>query len=241
MNTKKILSRLYSDYSKKFLKQIFFAGFFSILVAGGTSAIAWLLDPAIEKIFIEKDQTLIIIIPILIIIAFATKGLSLYFAKTIMISVGEEVKKMLQSDMLKSFIEADTQFIENKHTGKYVSNLTYDVGMITNLLTNALLNLFKEVIDHQNNVRSKIHKQITEMGIETYINDTSSEWIGMNILSLDPNTVVVDKRQTQLIESLEKNKFDVIRINFRHSYFMGGIHCSTLDTVRKSQLESYFD
>ena len=144
MNTKKILSRLYSDYSKKFLKQIFFAGFFSILVAGGTSAIAWLLDPAIEKIFIEKDQTLIIIIPILIIIAFATKGLSLYFAKTIMISVGEEVKKMLQSDMLKSFIEADTQFIENKHTGKYVSNLTYDVTMITNLLTNALLSLFKD-------------------------------------------------------------------------------------------------
>ena len=144
MNTKKILGRLYSDYSKKFLKQIFFAGFFSILVAGGTSAIAWLLDPAIEKIFIEKDQTLIIIIPILIIIAFATKGLSLYFARIIMISVGEEVKKMLQSDMLKSFIEADTQFIENKHTGKYVSNLTYDVTMITNLLTNALLSLFKD-------------------------------------------------------------------------------------------------
>ena len=144
MNTKKILSRLYNDYSKKFLKQIFFAAFFSILVAGSTSAIAWLLDPAIDKIFIEKDQALIIIIPILIIIAFATKGLSLYLAKTIMISVGEEVKKMLQSDMLKSFIEADTQFIENKHTGKYVSNLTYDVGMITNLLTNALLNLFKD-------------------------------------------------------------------------------------------------
>jgi len=144
MNTKKILSRLYSDYSKKFLKQIFFAGFFSILVAGGTSAIAWLLDPAIEKIFIEKDQTLIIIIPFLIVIAFATKGGSLYLAKTIMISVGEEVKKMLQSDMVKSFIEADTQFIENKHTGKYISNLTYDVSMITNLLSIALLNLFKD-------------------------------------------------------------------------------------------------
>ena len=109
------------------------------------------------------------------------------------------------------------------------------------IMFNDILPFPKEVIDHQNNVRNKIHKQITEMGIETYINDTSSEWIGMNILSLDPNTVVVDKRQTQLIESLEKNKFDVIRINFRHSYFMGGIHCSTLDTVRKSQLESYFD
>ena len=144
MNNKHILSRLYNDYTKKFIKKIFIAVFFSILVAGSTSAIAWLLDPAIEKIFIEKDQTLIIIIPLFIIIAFTTKGISLYLAKTIMIGVGEEIKKILQSDMLKSFIEADTQFIENKHTGKYISNLTYDVSMITNLLSNALLNLFKD-------------------------------------------------------------------------------------------------
>ena len=144
MNKVDLLSRLYNDYTKKFLNKIIIAGFFSILVAGSTSSIAWLLDPAIKKIFIEKDQTLIIIIPICIIIAFTTKGLSLYLAKSTMIKVGEEIKKMLQADMLKSFIEADTQFIENKHTGKYISNLTYDVGMITNLLTTTLLNLFKD-------------------------------------------------------------------------------------------------
>ena len=144
MNNKQILGRLYNDYTKKFLVKIIVAAFFSILIAGSTSSIAWLLDPAIEKIFIEKDQTLILIIPILIIIAFATKGISLYLAKTTMIGVGEEIKKILQEDMLRSFIKADTQFIENKHTGKYISNLTFDVGMITNLLTNALLNLFKD-------------------------------------------------------------------------------------------------
>ena len=144
MNNKQILGRLYNDYTKKFLSKIIIAAFFSILVAGSTSSIAWLLDPAIKKIFIEKNQTLIFIIPILIIVAFTTKGISLYIAKTTMIGVGEEVKKMLQEDMLKSFIQADTQFIENKHTGKYISNLTFDVSMITNLLTNSLLNLFKD-------------------------------------------------------------------------------------------------
>ena len=144
MNNKQILGRLYNEYTKKFLSKIVIAAFFSILVAGSTASIAWLLDPAIEKIFIEKDQTLILIIPILIIAAFTTKGISLYLAKTTMIGVGEEVKKMLQEDMLKSFISADTQFIENKHTGKYISNLTFDVSMITNLLTNALLSLFKD-------------------------------------------------------------------------------------------------
>ena len=144
MNNKQILSRLYNDYTKKFLKKIFIAAFFSIFVAGSTSSIAWLLDPAIKKIFIEKDQTLILIIPLLIIIAFTTKGVSLYLARAIMIGVGEEIKKILQSDMLKSFIEADTQFIEDKHTGKYVSNLTFDVTKITRLLTDALLSVFKD-------------------------------------------------------------------------------------------------
>ena len=113
MDNKKILGRLYNDYTKKFLGKIIIAAFFSILIAGSTSSIAWLLDPAIEKIFVEKDQTLIFIIPMLIVIAFTTKGFSLYLAKSTMIGVGEEVKKMLQQDMLKSFIQADTQFIEN--------------------------------------------------------------------------------------------------------------------------------
>ena len=144
MNKLKIFKRLYQDYSKRYLKLIFFSGFFSILVAGSTSAIAWLLDPAIEKIFIEKDKTLLIFIPILIILAFSTKGISLYMAKSFMIIVAEEIKKKLQKDMITSLIKADTQSIDNKHSGKFISNLIYDVQHITNLLSNAILNLFKD-------------------------------------------------------------------------------------------------
>ena len=93
MTNLEILKRLYNDYTKTFIIKIFLAVIFSILVAGSTSATAWLLDPAIEKIFINKDQTLIFVIPILIILAFSTKGVSLYLAKVIMINVAEEVKK----------------------------------------------------------------------------------------------------------------------------------------------------
>ena len=144
MKNSEILKRLYRDYTKKFLKKIFLAVFFSILVAGSTSATAWLLDPAIEKIFLNKDQTLIILIPFFIILAFSTKGISLYLAKVLMINVGEEVKKKIQTDMLSSFIKSDTELIENKHTGKYISNLNFDVNQITNMLSNAFLNLFKD-------------------------------------------------------------------------------------------------
>ena len=108
MNKSSALKRLYKDYTSKFIGKILLAAMFSILVAGSTSATAWLLDPAIEKIFLNKDQTLIVLIPLAIIVAFSTKGISLYLARLLMINVSEEVKKMLQTDMLKSFIKADT-------------------------------------------------------------------------------------------------------------------------------------
>ncbi len=144
MKSNLIIKRLYKDYSKKFLKKIFLAAFFSILVAASTSAIAWLLDPAIKKIFLEKDRTLIFVIPAFIIITFAAKGISLYFAKSTMIYVGEEIKKLLQFDMISSLIKADTKLIDGKHSGKFISNLTFDVTHITNMLSDAVLALFKD-------------------------------------------------------------------------------------------------
>ena len=144
MKKKDIYKRLYKDYSKIYLNKIILSAVFSILVAGSTSGIAWLLDPAIKKLFIEKDQSLILFIPFLIILAFTVKGFSLYFAKAIMIDVGESIKKKLQHDMINTLIGTDTQIIDKKHSGKFISNLTYDVTHITNLLSNAILTLFKD-------------------------------------------------------------------------------------------------
>ena len=139
-----ILKRLYKDYTKKHLKKILLALLLSVAVAGSTSSIAYLLDPAIKQIFIKKDQTLIIIIPILIVVAFAVKGLSLYIAKVIMIGVSEEVRKDVQVNMLDKLIDADTKLIDNKHSGKFISNLTNDVGLLTNLISTVILNIFKD-------------------------------------------------------------------------------------------------
>ena len=144
MTKSKIFRRLYKDYSKKYLSKIILSGVFAILVAASTSSIAWLLDPAIKKLFIEKDQSLLVLIPTMIIVAFCVKGMSLYFAKATMIGVGESVKKELQYDMVCNLVETDTQIIDKKHSGKFISNLTYDVTHITNLLSNAILTLFKD-------------------------------------------------------------------------------------------------
>ena len=144
MNNTEILKRLYRDYTKKYLKNISISVFFTLLLAGSTSAVAYLLDPAIKELFINKDKKLILIIPALIIIAFAIKGASLYLAKVIMINVSENVRKDIQIDMFSSLLKADTQLVDNKHSGKFITNLTNDVGMITNLVSTAILNLFKD-------------------------------------------------------------------------------------------------
>ena len=139
-----ILKRLFSEYTKKHIIKISISLFFALLVAASTSSIAYLLDPAIKKIFIEKDQTLILIIPILIIIAFTTKGLSLYVAKIMMINVSAEVTRDLQCDMLDNLISADTKLIDDKHTGKFISVIGNDVSHITNLISGAVLSIFKD-------------------------------------------------------------------------------------------------
>ena len=139
-----ILKRLYREYTKKYINKIIISVIFTIILAASTSSVAYLLDPAIKNLFIEKNQSLVIIIPGLIILAFAIKGSSLYLAKIIMIGVSQEVQKDLQSDLFNSLIKADTQLIDSKHTGKFIANLTNDVSMVVNLVSTAILNLFKD-------------------------------------------------------------------------------------------------
>jgi subfamily B ATP-binding cassette protein MsbA len=138
------LKRLYKNYTKKYLKKILLSVFFTLILAASTSSVAYLLDPAIKELFIQKNNKMMYFIPLLIILAFSFKGISLYLAKVIMIGVAEEVRKDIQTDMFNSLINADTKLIDNKHSGKFISNLTNDVSMITNLVSTAILNLFKD-------------------------------------------------------------------------------------------------
>ncbi len=139
-----IIKKLFNDYTKQFLPKIFLSAFFSVCVAASTSAIAWLLDPAIEKIFIEKDKTLLLVIPIAIIVAFTVKGFSLYFARVILIRIAQEVTKLLQFDLMKSLIKSDIELINKKHSGKIIGHLTVDISFMTNLISTVILNLIKD-------------------------------------------------------------------------------------------------
>ena len=124
------LKRLYRDYTKKFLNKIFIALAMSVVVAASTSATAYLLDPAIKKIFIDQDKTYALLVPILIIVAFTSKGISLYLARSLLIVVGQRIQQKLLNEMTGNLLLSDLETIETKHSGKFITHFLYDVGLI---------------------------------------------------------------------------------------------------------------
>ena len=140
----KTVKRLYREYIKKYLGKLFISIILSVIVAGSTSAIAWLLDPAVKKIFIEQNKTYALFIPIFVIIAFAGKGISLYFARSITIVIGNRIKQTLQNKMTDNILLSDSQTIEAKHSGKYISTFLYDVAMVQELVSTGVLNIMKD-------------------------------------------------------------------------------------------------
>mgnify|MGYP001448252053 FL=1 len=139
-----LILRLYKEYIRKHLPRIFIALVLSLIVAGSTSGIAWLLDPAVKKIFIDQDKTYAFLIPILIIVAFSSKGLSLYFARINIITVSEEVAGQLQKKIAKSILFADIQTLDNRHSGKYISNIMFDTHHVQNFVSTGVLNIMKD-------------------------------------------------------------------------------------------------
>jgi len=141
---KKTLLRLFSFYIKKHLYILIISLFLSVVVAGATGAIAWLLDPAIKKIFVNQDQTMMLLIPIAIASAFTIKGASLYAARTILINISNEVVKSMQIQLASCILKSDITTIESKHSGKYIAHFFYDVGQVAALVGSGILNLMKD-------------------------------------------------------------------------------------------------
>ena len=141
---KKILLRLYHSYVKKYFDKIIISLLLSLVVAGSTAAIAWLLDPAIEKMFIEQDTTMILLIPMAIVLAFACKGLSLYLARVVLIKVGGSIVFTIQKQLASSILTSDIHTLESKHSGQYLSHIMFAVGQVNTLVSNGVLNIMKD-------------------------------------------------------------------------------------------------
>ena len=141
---KKTLLRVFNSYVKKHFDKLIIALFLSLVVAGSTGAIAWLLDPAVKKIFIDQDTTMMLLIPIAIALSFTMKGASLYTARIILIKISNNVVKAMQTQLASCILKSDINTIESKHSGKYLAHFFYDVGQVSQLVGSGVLNLMKD-------------------------------------------------------------------------------------------------
>ncbi len=141
---KKTLLRLFNSYVKKHFYKLIIALLLSLVVAGSTGAIAWLLDPAVKKIFIDQDTTMMLLIPIAIALSFTIKGASLYTARIILIKISNNVVKTMQTQLASCILKSDINTIESKHSGKYLAHFFYDVGQVSQLVGSGVLNLMKD-------------------------------------------------------------------------------------------------
>ena len=144
MNKIDLLKRIFRTQIRKYFKQIVIIFLFIILSAMATTAVAWLLDPAIKKIFIEKDKVMLYVIPVAIICAFAIKSLSVFVVRIKTIKIAYSVIKNIQILLGEKILQSDTSFLTSKHSGKFISNFTNDTLTLSNVLNGIAVNAVKE-------------------------------------------------------------------------------------------------
>ena len=139
-----LIKRIFKTQVKRYLSQILIIFLFIVISALATASVAWLLDPAIKKIFIEKNKTLLLVIPGLIILAFIIKSISIYIIRIKTIKISFNVTKNIQSLMARKILTSDTEFITSKHSGKFISNFTNDTQTLLNVINGIAITSVKE-------------------------------------------------------------------------------------------------
>ena len=146
MSNFQILSRLFRESIKPQIFKLALSFLFMIVIALSTGATAWLLDPAIEKIFLEKDAKMIILIPIGIILILLTQGIATFFQTSILTEIGQKIVAETQIKMFSKITYADLGWIQNKHSGKFISNFLYDVNLLENAVSGSFAGGFKNLL-----------------------------------------------------------------------------------------------
>ena len=172
---KLILFRLYREYVRKHFIKIFFFITSINFSSWKHFCNCMAFRSSCKKIFIDQDKTLSWLIPCLIILAFSTKGISLYFAKLNILKVSSQIAGELQKKIANNILLSDIQTLDNRHSGKYISNILFDTGQVKNLVGVGVLNLMKDPLFNRSYVSNVLSK--LEISFICYSYDASSCFI----------------------------------------------------------------
>ena len=141
-----ILSRLFKDSVKPYSLKLSSSFFFMIITALSTGLTAWILDPAIKMIFLDKNTQMLTIIPIAIIITLLIKGISTYWQTAILTDVGQRIIADTQIKMFSKITYSDLAWVQKNHSGKIISNFLYDVTLLQDSVSNSLANGVRDIL-----------------------------------------------------------------------------------------------
>jgi len=141
-----ILSRLFKDSVKPYSLKLSSSFFFMIITALATGLTAWILDPAIKMIFLDKNTQMLTIIPIAIIITLLIKGISTYWQTAILTDVGQRIIADTQVKMFSKITYSDLAWVQKNHSGKIISNFLYDVTLLQDSVSNSLANGVRDIL-----------------------------------------------------------------------------------------------
>lgn len=144
MNNKDLAIRIFQTEIKKYYNLIIICFIFMIISAATTAASAWLLDPAIKMIFVNKDREMLYLIPLAIVIVLTLKGISTFFVKIISIKIGLNITENIQIKMSEKILNLDIAHISEKHSGKFISNFVIDIHFLLSTISNTVINSIKE-------------------------------------------------------------------------------------------------
>ena len=146
MNKLELSKRIYRTQIKKYIPDLVIVVIFMIINGAATAGVAWLLDPAIKKIFIEKDKLMLYVIPAAIVITFLLRSVSLYLTRILTINISYKIKESIQKALAQKILYSDLSYIHDNHSGKFISNFTEDTSKLQNVTQTVALNSTKEII-----------------------------------------------------------------------------------------------
>jgi len=133
----------YMPYYKHYKKEIFLALLGMIMVSAATAATAYLVKPVLDKVFIEKNEKMLYILPLFIILAYFIKGVGAVIQQYYIAYIGEDIVRKIRDKFLSHILSLDLNFFKKIHSGELISRIINDINRIQNAISTQMANLIQ--------------------------------------------------------------------------------------------------
>jgi ATP-binding cassette, subfamily B, bacterial MsbA len=141
-----LIKRLLREYIRPYSGKLIAAVLAMIVVAAATAANAWMMQPALDTIFLKHDRTMLMIIPVAVFLIAIIKGFGTYFQSLLMKYVGQRIITDMQLTLYEHLLYADMAMLHRQSSGKLISRFTNDITVMRRSVSNVLTGIAKELL-----------------------------------------------------------------------------------------------